>query len=173
MVNSKKMYLVNLLFKFVPLTSFNTVKCSLLRWAGVSIGRNVEIVSSAKFLGQGMNIEIGNNCYIGHEAFLFGARGSSIIIEDYAKVGSRTIIVTGSHRFSPDGYCIEKEGTFKNIKISTGAVVSTGSIILPGVTIYRMAHVAPGAVVSKDVPEFHRVGGVPARIIKDLRTEVL
>ena len=32
-----------------------------------------------------------------------------------------------------------------------------------------MSHVAAGSVVTKDVPEFMRVAGVPARIIKDLR----
>lgn len=130
MINSKKMYLVLLLFKIFPPTNMNTLKCKMLRWAGIKIGKNVEITSSAKFLGHGMRVEIGNNCFIGHEAFLFGAKGSSIIIEDYAKIGSRTTLVTGTHRFSADGNCIEKEGTFKNIKICTGAVVSTGSTIL-------------------------------------------
>jgi acetyltransferase-like isoleucine patch superfamily enzyme len=144
------------------------MKAVLLRWAGIKVGTGVEIASSVKILGN-MSLEIGNNCFIGHEAMIFGAQGSKIILEDYSKIGSRSIVVTGSHRFSTDGFCIEKEGVFKNVSILTGAVVSTASIVLPGVTVGKMAHVAAGSVVTKDVPGFHRVAGVPARIIRDLR----
>lgn len=156
------------ILKFIPPVRAYHFKIRLLRWAGAQIGENVEIISSAKIQGQ-MNLSIGNNCFIGHEALIFGPIGSTITVEDYAKIGSRTIVVTGTHRFSSDGDCIEKEGAFKDVRICRGAVVSTGSIILPGITIGRMAHVAAGSVVTKNVPEYTRVGGVPAKFIKDLR----
>lgn len=164
------MILVRFILKLLPSLRLNNIKARLLRWAGIKVGTGVEIASSAKILGN-MSLEIGNNCFIGHEAMIFGALGSKIILEDYSKVGSRAIIVTGSHRFSIDGFCIEKEGTYKDVRICSGAVVSTASIILPGVTVGRMAHVAAGSVVTKDVPEFHRVAGVPAKIIRDFRLE--
>lgn len=168
MINTKKMIIVRFLLKQLPSLRFNNTKTRLLKWAGIKVGTGVEISSSVKILGN-MSLEIGNNCFIGHEAMISGMTGSKIILEDYSKVGSRVIIVTGSHRFSTDGNCIEKEGVFKDVKISSGAVVSTASIILPGVTVGRMAHVAAGSVVTKDVPEFHRVAGVPAKVIRDLR----
>lgn len=169
MINSRKMYFVNLLFRLLPPTRAWKFKTKCLRWAGVVVGENVEYVSSAKIYGQ-MNLSIGNNCFIGHEALIFGANGSSITIEDYAKLGSRTIVVTGTHRFSPDGDCIEKEGIYKDVKICRGAVVSTGSIVLPGITIGEMAHVAAGSIVTKDVPPYTRVAGNPARPIRNLMT---
>lgn len=46
-----------------------------------------------------------------------------------------------------------------------GASVGTGSIVLPGVTIGRFAMVGAGAVVSKDVPDYALVLGVPARLV--------
>lgn len=141
----------------------------MLRWCGAHVGQGVEITSSVKIYG-GMNLYIGDNCFIGHEALIFGASGSTITIEDYAKLGSRTIVVTGTHRFSPDGDCIEKEGIFKDVRISRGAVVSTGSIILPGITVGSMAHVAAGSVVTKDVEPYVRVAGNPARPIRNLKT---
>ena len=58
--------------------------------------------------------------------------------------------------------------TSKNVRICAGAMVSTGSIVLPGITIGKMAHVAAGSVVTKDVPAYTRVGGCPARFIRDL-----
>lgn len=170
MINTKKMIIVRFLIRHLPTLRLNKTKSKLLRWAGIKVGVGVEISSSAKILGN-MSLEIGNNCFIGHEAMIFGAMGSKITLEDYSKIGSRVIIVTGSHRFSVDGNCIEKEGTFKDVKISSGAVVSTASIILPGVTVGKMAHVAAGSIVTKDVPDFFRVAGVPAKIIRDLRVK--
>lgn len=171
MVSTKKMFIVRLLFKLLPASRMHNIKSTLLRWAGMTVGKNVEIFSSAKIIGN-MTLKIGDSCFIGHEALIMGPKGSTIILEDFCKIGSRTILVTGTHRFSPDGNCIEKEGGYKDITISTGAVVSTSSLILPGVTVGKMAHVAPGAVVSKNVEPYHRVGGVPAKFIKNLNIHV-
>ena len=171
MFNTKKLIVVSFLFPLIIGVRFNNLRCALLRWAGAKIGKNVEIMPSAKFLGN-YSLIIGNNCFIGNQALLFGAKDSVIELENFSKIGSRTTIVTGTHRFSVDGDCIEKEGAFKNIKISKGAVVSTGSIILPGITVHEMAHVAAGSVVTKDVLAFHRVAGVPARVIRDLRDNI-
>jgi acetyltransferase-like isoleucine patch superfamily enzyme len=163
------MYFVNLLFRLLPPTRAWKFKTKCLRWAGVVIGDEVEYVSSAKIQGQ-MNLSIGKCCFIGHEALIFGAAGSSITLEDYAKVGSRSIVVTGYHRYSPDGDCIAKEGKCKDVVIKRGAVVSTNCIVLPGITVGEMAHVAAGSVVTKDVPPYTRVAGNPARPIRDLLT---
>lgn len=138
----------------------------MLRWCGAKIGEGCEICSSAKFYG-GFNLIVGNNCYIGFEAMLFGHSKSTIEIGDYAKIDSRTIVVTGTHDFDPNGPCIEKTpGTYHNIKICKGAVVSTSSIVLPGKTVGSMSHVAASSVVTHDVPEYVRVAGCPARITK-------
>ena len=167
-MNTKKMFIVLFIFKFIPPMRGHNIKTRLLKWAGVQVGKNVEIASSAKILGC-MNLIIGNNCYIGHDALIFGSRDSTITIEDYSKIGSRVVLVTGYHRFSTDGNCIEKEGLHKDVTIKTGAAISTASIILPGVTVGKMAHVAAGAVVTKDVCDYTRVGGVPAKFMRDMR----
>lgn len=168
-MNTKKLYLTSLIFKFIPPARCHNFKSKLLRWCGANIGKDVEIMSSVKIQGN-MQLNIGDKCFIGHESLIMGAGGSEITICDHAKLGSRTIIVTGTHRFSPDGDCIEKEGTYKNIIIRKGAVVSTGSIILPGIAVGEMAHVAAGSVVTKDVEPYMRVAGNPARPIRNLLT---
>lgn len=169
-MNSTRLYILSWIFKFIPPCHLHSFKASLLRWAGAKVGKNVEIISSAKILGN-MNLTIGDYCYIGHEALIFGPVGSSIVIENYAKIGSRAIIVTGQHRYSTDGNCVAKEGISKDIIIKRGAVVGTAVIIVPGIVVNEMAHCAAGAVVTKDVPAGCRVGGVPARVIKDLNLE--
>lgn len=164
-MNSKKLYFYQLLCKFLPLTRGNKLKRALLRWCGATVGKNVTIVSNAKFSGN-LNLIIGDNVFIGHDALIFGPAGSTVTIGNNAKIGSRVIVVTGTHEFTPDGPCIEGKGVHFDVRINDGAVVSTGSIILPGKTVNRMSHVAAGSVVTHDVPEYTRVAGVPARVIK-------
>ena len=148
----------------MPPSRFNQLKVATLRWAGATVGKNVEIMSSAKILGN-MELEIGDNVFIGHEALLFGSAGSKITIGDYAKVGSRSILVTGYHVFTPEGPCIRGEGLCDNIVIESGAVISTMCMINPGKTIGKMAYVMAGSIVTHDVPAYTKVAGVPAREI--------
>lgn len=167
-LSSGKIYVYHLICRFLPPTKLFKFKAKMLRWCGAKIGQNTEIVSSAKFFG-GFNLEIGDNVYIGHEALIFGHNQSSIVLEDNCKVGSRVVIVTGSHEFTPEGPCIEGPGVYANVRIGRGAAISTGSTILPGKTVGEMSHVAPGAMVTKDVPPYTRVAGIPAKVIKSFK----
>lgn len=168
-MNSKKLYLFNLLIKFLPPSRCLKFKARILRWCGAKVGKNVEIFTPS--IQGNFNLIIGDNVFLGHETLIFGAQGSTITIENYAKIGSRVILVTGSHTFSLDGPCIEGPGIFKDIRIESGAVVSTNSIVLPGKTVGEKAHVAAGSIVTKDVPPMVRVAGIPARVIKDFKVD--
>lgn len=58
---------------------------------------------------------------------------------------------------------------FEGVHINKFALISTGSILLPGVVVGRDALVGAGANVTKDVDEYSLVVGNPARKIKDVR----
>lgn len=60
----------------------------------------------------------------------------------------------------------EKELYRRTIIIGNDVWVASNTIILPGVTIGNGAIIAAGAVVTKDVPAYAIVGGVPAKVIK-------
>lgn len=169
-MNTKKLFIANNLTSLMPPTSMNKLKCALYRWAGVKIEKNTTICSSVKIYGE-MELNIGNHCFLGHECMIMGNKGSKVVLEDHTSIGSRVTIVTGFHKIDPHGDSIEvkgKEGgTTSIIRFKRGCAVSTNATILPGKVIGEMAHVAACSVVTKDVPPFTRVAGVPARVIKN------
>lgn len=169
MINSKRIYIVNLLMNILPSSGLQKLKAKLYRWAGVKVGNNVEFFQGIKVQGIG-EIEIGDNAFIGHEVLFMINQNSKIIIEEEAIVGSRSIIITGFHPITPDGKRIlSREGTSSSVVIGRGCSVSTNCTVLPGVTVGEMSIVAAGATVVKDVEPYTLVGGCPAKFIKTLK----
>ena len=64
MLNTKKLYLLNLVWHLLPESCFFKFKNMLLRWAGAKVGRNVRITSSVTINGA-LNLEIGDHVFIG------------------------------------------------------------------------------------------------------------
>ena len=60
---------------------------------------------------------------------------------------------------------VEFKARTDKVEIGDYVFVGPRAIILPGIKIGKGAVVAAGAVVTKDVPDFSIVGGVPAKII--------
>jgi len=74
------------------------------------------------------------------------------------------------HNYEDLNLRIDEQGVrTKEIKIDDDVWIGANAVITAGVHIGRHAVVAAGAVVTKDVPEYCVVAGVPAKIIKRLR----
>ena len=88
-----------------------------------------------------------------------------LIIGDRVSIAQRVTFVTGT---SPNWLRLQRFfPSYKGkIVIENDAWIGAGAIILPGITIGEAAIVGAGAVVTKNVPPFTVVGGVPARPIK-------
>lgn len=126
------------------------------------------------FLWRLIGVKMGKNVSIGWDVFLDVMYAKNLIIEDDVWLINKSIIFC--HRRDMSEYY--KGGRYKECTqhaykttIKKGACVSTGAIIMPGVTIGEGAVVGAGALVTKDVPAWSIVAGVPAKVIKMLEDQ--
>jgi acetyltransferase-like isoleucine patch superfamily enzyme len=73
------------------------------------------------------------------------------------------VLATINHDLIPEN---GRKNHYAPIKLGKNVWIGSNATILSGVTIGDWAVVAAGAVVTKDVPPYTIVGGVPAKIIK-------
>ena len=113
----------------------------------------------------GKNISIGNNVFINADC-KFQDQGG-IEIDDGAFIGHGVVLATLNHDLDP----AKREQLHPGrIKIGKGVWIGANATVLAGVTIGDHAVVAAGAVVTRDVPADTIVGGVPAKVIRQIDT---
>ena len=116
--------------------------------------------------------DCGKNIHLGKDVFInmgckFQDQGG-IFIGDGALIGHNVVLATLNHAMAPEDRATMVPAS---IHIGRNVWIGANATVLPGVTIGDGAIVAAGAVVTKDVPENTVVGGVPARIIRQLSEE--
>ena len=127
--------------------------------AGSRIGTFVEIQRGAV---------IGASCKIQSHTFIC----DGVTIEDGAFIGHGVMFTNDLHprSINPDGsLCTEADWTMVQTRVRTGAAIGSNATIVAGVTIGAHALVGAGAVVTRDVPDYAVVAGVPARVINTTR----
>jgi acetyltransferase-like isoleucine patch superfamily enzyme len=106
---------------------------------------------------------IGDKVWVGPQAY-FDAR--DLIIEEYVGWGPGAKVLGSGHTGTPvDIPIVQTDLEIKPVKIESWADIGVNAIILPGVTVGKGSQVGAGATVTKDVPPYAIVAGVPARII--------
>lgn len=143
---------------------------------GASVGPGTEVWHQAQLMG---DVRVGGGCTIGKGAFLGAGThlGANVKVGNYANLFGPTVedgafiapmaCVMEDPRpraLNPDG-TPKRAGDFERLPatIRAGASVGGGALILPGVVVGRMAMVAAGSVVHRDVPDHAIVAGNPAR----------
>ncbi len=132
----------------------------------VSIGKFAIIRPSNSYGGEiGEGLKIGNNSNIGPYSYI-GCSGY-IEIGNNVMISPRVSIYAENHVFDRTDIPMKEQGVKKQfVTIEDDCWIAANSIILAGVTIGKGSVVSAGSVVTKDVPPYSLVGGVPARIIK-------
>ena len=118
------------------------------------------------------NIYCGDHVSLGERPTLIATR-SRIIIGNHVMFGPEVMIRGGNHRLDLVGRYMDtvteaekRPADDRDVVISDDVWIGTRAIVLHGVTIGRGAVVAGGAVVTKNVPPYAIVGGVPAHVLR-------
>ncbi len=125
-----------------------------------NIGENSTITTP--FAGAAFDkMKLGNNVFINSNCLAM-ARGG-ITIEDGVMLAGNVQLLSNNH----DEY--ERQIiTCEEILIKKGAWIGAGATIMAGVTVGKYAIVGAGAIVTKNVPDYAVVVGVPAKVVKTL-----
>ena len=109
----------------------------------------------------GKNITVGKNVFI-NACCHFQDHGG-VTLGDGCQIGHNVVFATLNHGFAPE----DRSTTYPApIVLKKNVWVGSNATILSGVTIGENAIVGAGSVVTKDVPDWAIVAGVPAKIIK-------
>ncbi len=109
-------------------------------------GQNVNI---------GENVQIGSNVKIQNNVSIY----TGTIIEDDVFLGPSCVLTNISNPRSQ----IVRRSLYEKTLVRRGATIGANATIVCGITIGRYAFVAAGAVVTKDVPDYGLMVGVPAQ----------
>lgn len=146
--------------------NFLSIKKKILKM----IAKNLPGCNLRLFLLRNCGFNIGNQVYIGEEFIIIEDLESTqytLDIGDRASIAPRVTFVMHSQpnesRITP--YVHSYKGS---ITIGPDSWVGTGAVILPGVTIGEGSVVGANSVVTKDVPPYTIVGGIPAKPIKEV-----
>ncbi|MCL4151253.1 UNVERIFIED_CONTAM: hypothetical protein GTU68_049014 [Idotea baltica] len=145
-------------------------KGSLTIGDNVNIGAYSRIEISQTWGDPGAFIRIGNNVGLGDFAHLGGAGGLEIGAD--CIIGAYLSCHPENHVFDDPTKPIRLQGvTRKGIKIGNNCWIGAKVTVLDGVTIGDNCVLAAGAVITKSMPANSIVGGVPAKVIRDIHPQ--
>ena len=153
----------------------------------IEIGPDCFVAPEARLFSEpGRGIRLGPGCAIAADVFLHGPlvlgrevsinlRASldggvkGITVGDGTRIAAGVVIYAFDHGLDPERPIKDQPVTSRGIAIGADVWIGANAGITDGVRVGDHAVVAMGAVVTRDVPEWAIVAGVPARIIGDRR----
>lgn len=102
-------------------------------------------------------VTVGNNCKIQNNVSLY----TGCVLEDDVFCGPSCVFTNVSNPRSQ----VVRHHLYEETRIRRGATIGANSTIVCGSTLGRYSFVAAGAVITKDVPDYALVMGVPAKVV--------
>jgi UDP-2-acetamido-3-amino-2,3-dideoxy-glucuronate N-acetyltransferase len=105
------------------------------------------------------NVIVGDRCKIQNNVSLY----EGVVLEDYVFCGPSMVFT--NVKTPRCEYPRNTSADYGTTLIKCGASIGANATIVCGITLHERAFVAAGAVVTKDVPAYGMVAGVPAKLI--------
>lgn len=157
--------------------------CKVVIGNDVEFRRNIEIRAH-----NGAKIEIGDHCRIDRSVRMLSTNNSMISLGRRTRIGLNTVlngggnITTGEkclisgyvylqtsmHAFNLQFKSVQDQGyDHAPVELKEDCWLGTHVVVMPGVTLGKGSVVGSNAVVTKSVDDFHVVGGIPAKTLKE------
>lgn len=149
---------------------FHHLRRFFYRLAGMSIGADSSIHMRATFY-DASQIHVGSDTIIGEGAVLDGR--APLTIGNHVDIASEVMMYCSQHDVHSNNFATVEDTVVEAVRIEDYVFIGPRAIILPGVTIGKGAVVGAGAVVTKSIPPYAIVGGVPAKIIGERKNKDL
>jgi acetyltransferase-like isoleucine patch superfamily enzyme len=153
--------------------------------AAINVQANCAVLGTLCVMPRGGSINIGEKCFIGEGSNIWSAK--SIVIGRYVLISHNVNVHdSASHslhweqrRLEIDEILPQLSVSFREFDIRARPIVIEDDAwlgfnvtVLGGVSIGRGAIVASGSLVTKDIPAFCLVAGSPAKVVRELSTEM-
>jgi UDP-2-acetamido-3-amino-2,3-dideoxy-glucuronate N-acetyltransferase len=138
---------------------------SLVNLYGCRIGDDTKVGS---FVEVQKNARIGARCKISSHTFVC----EGVVIDDEVFIGHGVMFINDRYPQAANAngsLQTEADWTVEPTRVKKRASIGSNATVLCGVSIGEGALVGAGAVVTRDVPDFAIVAGVPARVVGDTR----
>ncbi len=145
----------------------NIFQTSLVNLYGCTIGDGTKI---GAFVEIQKNAVIGARCKISSHTFIC----EGVVIDEGVFIGHGVMFTNDRYPRAVNengGLQTEADWKVETTRVKRRASIGSNATIVPGVTIGEGAVVGAGAVVTRDVPDYAVVAGVPARVIGNARTQ--
>ena len=152
-------YYCNALFLNASFFPINSVKLSLLRWFGASIGKGVVIKPNVN-IKYPWKLSIGNHSWIGEGVWIDNL--APVTIEDNCCISQGAMLLTGNHNFKKSSFDL----MIGEIHLCSGSWVGAMTVVGPGVTLKENAILTVGSVASSDLDANSIYRGNPAVFTK-------
>jgi acetyltransferase-like isoleucine patch superfamily enzyme len=152
------------------------VKISSMGSTGFIFGKNFSIKdfsiieSFGSIKKESGSLSIGDN--VGISEFCYFSIRGNLTIGDDVIVGPNVKIFTENHSFEVSEIPFRLQDETRNdVKIGSNVWIGSGATILPGVLIGDNVVIAAGSIVNKNVENNSLVGGIPAKLLKNLNNK--